>query len=205
MRRCALFAGVLGALIVGLPAEPAPGACAASVKVGDDLYVPYHARQALPLGGRLSGVLPACNDVVGAPGPPERDQRVSLRTVRGIPAALAVVRPEQRSLAYAVIGTFPQLRGHPLARYLPRPAAARRCGGRESRGGRVSVTPGFGPLVVDGRPIGVRRGTTIRGARDRAGQPQILQGDLVAVTGRRCRQAGERRLVASRIDVTPRR
>src|SRR3712207_1228042 len=134
------------AVLAGTAGEPptAPAACAATIKVGGEIFTGIGTRKGMPLRGTVTGVRPACNDVPGS-GQNEQDTEVRLRALARVPTALAVPDGDQPRLAYVARGTFPQVRTHPLSRYLRRrDSDPVKCRDRRTLDGRLTATPDGG-------------------------------------------------------------
>lgn len=111
MRRLSLLLAVIGALAL---APSASASWSASVKRNGDVYLGMSLRGTLPLGAALAGgMAPACDDVIviGPEGkrmnPRPSDEPTELSAIAGVPAALAVVRPQDPRTAYLAPGTLP--------------------------------------------------------------------------------------------------
>jgi hypothetical protein len=161
--------------------------CAAAVRWNQTLYF-GHALKAARGGVLGRGVVPACE----ADG---EDQRVTIRRVANVPAALAVALDGVPGPAgtYLAPGFFPILADHPLHRALERQAGSlprpRGCSARFRLAGTVLRTPltdGVS-LASAGRKLSVTvvPNTRIVGFR-RAGYAYLQRRDLVEVVGRRC-------------------
>jgi hypothetical protein len=201
--RTPLLVGGL-ALAAGLatPAHAVPppvaghAAQCASAVVRDDITMlggRRHIHGALPpVAARVRVVVPACHD---SNGPPEADGTTMLYRRRGIPASVALF-PSARQrrgnvYLYTAVGSFPQMRHHPLHRFLygssltPDATRGRRC----KPASTTALVPAFDGLLatVHGHQVPVTIDASTRiSAPHVDGVPRLTYGKSVRVRGVDC-------------------
>ena len=168
--------------------------CVAIVVWRGAQYVGPRTARDLPHGREVRAVEPGCNDVPGQPREPAR--RVRMRTIRGVPSRLALLRVFPLRVVYVANG---YLLGRRLHRLLFGRVAAEGCttGRAYPLAGAVVQPPSSGTFTI-------RRGRheqiVVTDSRTRLGFPptrRIRRGDRLRVRASPCRGF---RVVAVRLD-----
>lgn len=145
-----------------------------------------------PVAARVRVVVPACHD---SDGTPEADGKTVLYRRKGIPASVALFGSARQRrgdvLLYTAVGSFPQLRHHPLHRFLygssrmPDATKGRRC----KPASTTALVPAFDGLLatVRGHQVHVTIDASTRIAAPRVdGVPRLTYGKSVRVRAVDC-------------------